>query len=463
MISSATVTRVRNTALVLCALVACASDARPESGERGSPAQDSGSAGEGNGSPGSEADGSDASDGAADDEAHGPMPALHVSGTRIVDAQGKEVILRGLGVGELYNIEAYFLQIEGDDLGGMGATKFERGLRAAIGDEATQAFFERWKANVVSGNDVDRWKSWGVNSLRVPLNYHQLTSAPGVYLEQGFAALDGLIALCKARGIYVILDLHAAPGAQNTELMSDSLDGVAHLWKEPAKYRQWTIDLWRTLAARYAGEPAVAGYDLLDEPFDDAESGSFAGDGASKILRPFYLDVTHAIREVDPEHILFVEGGDDWAKGFSGLEPAWDAQMVWTFHKYWDDNDEDSIAPFLALRERTQRPLWNGETGEDETRGWSKAMIALLESHGIGWNEWTYKKLAPSDTNPYSIPAPRGWDDMADYLAAHARGLPDAPPADARAIMEELADNAALERCTCNERWLHDVFGKSCD
>ena len=169
-----------------------------------------------------------------------------------------------------------------------------------------------------------------------------LFAHPGAYLEQGFAALDGLIALCKARGIYVILDLHAAPGAQNTELMSDSLDGVAHLWKEPAKYRQWTIDLWRTLAARYAGEPAVAGYDLLDEPFDDAESGSFAGDGASKILRPFYLDVTHAIREVDPEHILFVEGGDDWAKGFSGLEPAWDAQMVWTFHKYWDDNDEDS-------------------------------------------------------------------------------------------------------------------------
>jgi endoglucanase len=412
--------------------------------------------------PSGSSDGGGAGDGDASKPAAADIPWLSVSGTKIV-AGKDEVLLRGLGVGELFNIENYFLEVDGDDLGGMGASKFAAGVSKAIGADAARAFFDSWEHNLVGEADISQWKAWGVNSVRLPLNHHQLSSKAGSYDEDGFKRVDRFVTLCKAAGIYVILDLHAAPGAQNTELMSDSPDGVAHLWKEPEKYRQWTIDLWQTIAKRYANEPAVGGYDLLDEPFDDAASGSFAKDGAKTILRPFYLDVTKAIRSVDARHILFVEGGDDWAKGFSGLEPAWDEQLVWTFHKYWDDNDVASIQTFLDLRTRTKRPLWNGETGEDEQDGWSRAMIALLEQNDIGWNEWTYKKLSPNATNPYSITAPAGWADMADFLASFAAGKNASAPNNAAAIMSELADNARTEKCTCNPTWVQDLFAKSCD
>ena len=115
--------------------------------------------------------------------------------------------------------------------------------------------------------------------MRVPLNYHALSTAPGVYVEAGFERVDDFVAWCKASGIYVILDLHAAPGAQNCEEMGDTPDGVAHLWKEPASYRQWTIDLWQTIARRYAGETAIGGYDVFDEPYDGVVYASIAALG----------------------------------------------------------------------------------------------------------------------------------------------------------------------------------------
>jgi hypothetical protein len=243
--------------------------------------------------------------------------------------------------------------------------------------------------------------------------------------------------------------------------MGDSPDGVAHLWKEPATYRQWTIDLWKTIAARYAAEPAVGGYDIFDEPYDTEASGDFAGGIAT--LRAMYVDLTTAIRTVDHDHILFFEGthwstidasagGDD---GFAGLAPAWDPQMAWAFHKYWDANSEAAIQGYLALRTQTDRPVWNGETGEDQQAGWTGAMIGLLEAHQIGWNLWTYKKVA-NDADFYSIAPPARWNLMKTYLEGGA--MPS--QADANAIMMELAANAATDQCTLQTGWLAQAFGK---
>jgi endoglucanase len=392
----------------------------------------------------------------------GAWTGLRVAGTGFVDGAGHEVILRGLGVGEWLNIESYMLDVElASDSPGLGETRLRNALVAAMGQAGADQFFARWEANVVTADDVALWASWGVNSVRVPLNYHALTSAPGVYLEAGFQRIDQIVAWCKAHGIYVILDLHAAPGAQNCEEMGDTPDGVAHLWKEPAKYRQWTIDLWQTIAKRYAGEPAVGGYDIFDEPYDTESSGDFSGGPAA--LRAMYVDITAAIRAVDADHVLFFEG-TNWASidstagganGFDGLAPAWDPQMAWAFHKYWDANTAKSFAGYLALRDATQRPIWNGETGEDNSAGWSGAMIALCEANHVGWNMWTYKKVG-NDTNFYAIPAPPKWSAMQAYLKGGAKPS----SADANTIMMALADNAATSRCTLQKAWLKEIFDK---
>lgn len=387
---------------------------------------------------------------------------LRVSGARFVDASGKEFLPRGIGVGEWLNIESYMLGVNlSSDSPGMGETKLRAALEKAMGKTGADAFFATWEANVVTADDVATWASWGVNSVRLPINHHAISSAPGVYIEGGFKVIDAFVAWCKAKGIYVILDLHAAPGAQNCEEMGDTPDGVAHLWKDPATYRKWTIDLWQTIAARYAKEPAVFGYDIFDEPYDVESSGAFSG-GIST-LRSMYVDVTTAIRAVDPHHVLFFEG-TNWssidskpggANGFEGLAPAWDPQMAWAFHKYWDDNTKAAIQGYLDLRTSTGRPVWNGETGEDQKSGWSGAMIALLEANGIGWNEWTYKKVENA-ADFYSIHAPTHWSKMVTYLKGGA--MPSS--SDANAIMMELANNTATAKCSLQSSWLKEVFGK---
>jgi endoglucanase len=388
---------------------------------------------------------------------------LRVSGTGFVDAQGREFIPRGLGIGEWRNIESYMLDVDTPDVSGVGPTQLRTLLVDAMGEANTDEFFATWEANIVTADDVAKWASWGVNSIRLPINYRSISTAEGAYIEAGFQQIDQFVALCKAQNIYVILDLHAAPGSQNCEQMSDSLDGVARLWSEPASNRPWTIDIWQTIAKRYANEPAVGGYDIFDEPYDTENDGSFS-DGIG-VLRELYVDITTAIRAVDSHHVLFFEGSN-WSSeaiGFEGLEPAWDPQMAWSFHKYWDKNDAASIKPYLDLRTSSNRPVWNGETGEN-TDDWAKAMISLLESHKIGWNMWTYKKvncgggcLASGATEPYTIVAPPNYGKMQQYL----EGTGAKPsPADATKIMMALADNAATKKCTYEPGYVKAVFNK---
>ncbi len=386
---------------------------------------------------------------------------IRVSGTQFVDGDGVEFVPRGIGIGEWHNLESYMIQVDSPDVGGLGQQKLTDGLVAALGQSGADRFFAAWDANVITESDIALWESWGVNSIRLPMNYHALSSAPGVYTESGFSAMDDFIALCRAHHIYVILDLHAAPGSQNCEQMSDSPDGVARLWSEPDTYSPWAIDLWQTVAARYANEPAVAGYDILDEPYDTEASGDFAA--GPTVLRDFYVDVTAAIRSVDPNHVLFFEGtnwssSDGTTDGFAALEPAWDPQMAWSFHKYWDANTTRAIQPYLDLRARTIRPVWNGETGEDDADGWSGDMVTLLGANDIGWNEWTYKKV-DNTANFYSIARPDGWDAMATYLATYADTGVGTPPADAQTVMMTLAANAATSQCSLNAPWLSETFG----
>ena len=163
----------------------------------------------------------------------------------------------------------------GDDSPGMGMQLLRKALTKAKADD----FFATWEANVVTADDVAEWASWGtknkMNTARLAINYHDVSSADGVYIDAGFQWIDQFVAWCKAHKIYVILDMHSAPGSQNCEEMGDTTDGVAHLWSEPAKYRQWTINLWQHIAQRYANEPYVMGFDLFDEPYSNEKERRF--------------------------------------------------------------------------------------------------------------------------------------------------------------------------------------------
>src|SRR3546814_9955925 len=114
----------------------------------------------------------------------------------------------------------------------------------------------------------------GFNSVRLPIHFDQLTlpadreAAPGedTWLEEGFRRIDRLLAWSKANRIYLILDLHAAPGGQGNDLAISDRDPAKHSLWESAENQRKTVALWEKLEPRYRAETGTGGYELINEP-----------------------------------------------------------------------------------------------------------------------------------------------------------------------------------------------------
>ena len=327
----------------------------------------------------------------------------------IVDENGNVVILRGMGLGGWMVQEGYMLQTA--EFAGP-QHKIKAKIQEVIGDEATEDFYEAWLSNHVRKIDIDSLKSWGFNSVRLPMHYNLYTlpiedepiNGENTWLEKGFTMTDSLISWCKQNDMWVILDLHAAPGGQgNDAAISDYDDSKPSLWESSANQAK-TVALWEQIAERYKDETTVAGYDLLNEVNWDLPGGS--------LLRSLYGQITDVIRSVDNDHIIFIEG--NWfANDFTGLTPPWDNNMVYSPHKYWSTNDQASIQWVLDLRDQYNIPLYLGESGEN-SNVWFNDAIRLLESEGIGWAWWPMKKIE-NISGPLSVSKNFGYEALLNY------------------------------------------------
>jgi hypothetical protein len=261
-------------------------------------------------------------------------------------------------------------------------TAFHDSVVSLVGNDNAIRFFDLYRRNFVQRRDIDSLSSWGFNSIRLPMHYGLLSSSPGVYAGPGFGIIDSLLSWCESDRIYLILDMHCAPGGQNRENHSD-YRGFPSLWESPA-YQQWAAEIWKALASRYATKVWIGGYDLLNEPAWTFPSGNGP-------LRDLLMRITDSIRTVDKNHMIFAEG-NGYATDFSGLTPAWDDNMAWSFHRYGNQNDLSSIINYMNLRASSGRPLWMGESGENSNQWFSDA-ITMLEQYNISWSWWTLKKI----------------------------------------------------------------------
>jgi endoglucanase len=126
-------------------------------------------------------------------------------------------------------------------------------------------------------------------------------------------------------------------------------------------------------------------------------------------VRDLQMRITKAIREVDDKHLVIVEG-NCWGNNYAGVLPKWDGNMALSFHKYWNVNTPDSIAPILKLRDDNAMPVWLGESGEN-SNVWFADSIRLVEGEGIGWAFWPLKKIGfnqPLEITP-NAPAGPSW------------------------------------------------------
>ena len=379
---------------------------------------------------------------------------VHTNGQAIVEGNGDTLLLKGMGLGGWMVQEGYMLQTASF---ANPQHKIRQEIETLIGAADTDSFYNAWLHNHVQKVDIDSLKSWGFNSVRLPMHYNLYTlpiedePVPGqqTWLTKGFELTDSLISWCKQNQMYVILDLHAAPGGQGYDAgISDYDDTKPSLW-ESAANRDKAASLWKRLAERYVNEPWIAGYDLLNEPNWDLPGGT--------LLRQYYEQVTDSIRAVDTNHMLIIEG--NWfANDFTGLTPPWDNNMLYSPHKYWSTNDQASIQWVLDLRNTHNVPLYLGETGENSNT-WFTDAIKLFDEHNIGWAWWPMKKVE-AIAGPLSAIKQQGYQDLLDYW--NNGGTPPSS-AVAKASLMELAEGFKMENCFYQKDVIDAMFRQPYD
>jgi endoglucanase len=379
-----------------------------------------------------------ASRGFADDKS--TLTFLHTHGNDIVNEAGQPVLLRGVGLGNWMLPEGYMWHF-----GEFGdrPRHIEKIVSDLIGDEDAKKFWHEYRSNYISEKDIDRIADLGFNSVRPVLDARLFLSEGDnpQFLDEGFALLDNVIQWSKARNLYVIIDMHAAPGGQTGLNIDDSATNEPLLFMDK-KYEPRLTALWVKIAQRYKDEPAVAMYDLLNEPLPK-RTGADAKYGM--LLEPLYKRVTAAIREVDKKHAITIEGSN-FAGDWTVFSKPFDDNLVYQFHYYCRATPTElkSMQDWLDQQKRLgMPPVWVGECGErDATIYWGTT--DLLESHNMGWSFWPWKKMDTSNT-PYSIDMPKGWEMVRKYSETGSGEKPDS--ATAHAIFDEYLRNIRLENC----------------
>ena len=332
------------------------------------------------------------------------MTPLRVDGTRLV-SDGQTVVLRGLGLGGWMNMENFITGYAGSE------SQMRRALTRVLGPAAAAAYFDRLLEVFFTDEDAAYLGSLGVNSLRIPFNYRHFEDddRPGEIKEAGFTLLDAAIEACARHGIFTILDLHALPGGQNQHWHSDNPTQWAHFWSQ-RQFQDRVVALWERIADRYRGNAWVAGYNPVNEP----------ADAHGEALAPFYRRLEAAIRAVDPEHVLFLDG-NRYSTEFDQLgEPL--PNCVYTAHDYalpgfvdggpypgesrgeYVDRDrvEETFLARTAYMRETGTPIWVGEFGPvytgdpdvDEQRyRLLEDQLEIYDRHDASWALWTYKDI----------------------------------------------------------------------
>lgn len=338
-----------------------------------------------------------------------PKNFLSVKGVDIVKPNGDKFFIQGINLGNWLNPEGYMF------LFGSEAASYRQINEVfceLVGEDYTKEFWKEFKENYITQADINYIKSTGMNSIRIPFHYKLFTDEDYMGLDSkqdGFVQLNKVIEWCREAGLYIILDMHDAPGGQTGDNIDDSY-GFPWLFTSETSKEKF-CSLWKEIASYYAKDPIILGYDLVNEPIAHyfMEKDSYLNDE----LEPLYKRCIDSIRTVDRDHIVLL-GGAQWNGNFDVFKDAtFDDNMMYTCHRYWCDTLQTDIQDFVNFRDSVNLPMYMGETGEN-THQWIAGWTRLMERNNIGWHYWPYKKMVP-ESCMLTIPTPDNWDKIVEY------------------------------------------------
>ena len=376
---------------------------------------------------------------------------IRTCGHNFVDANGEKYNITGINLGNWVNPEGYMFKFKHTN----SASEINRAFCQMVGEEYTAYFWKEFQKNYVTRKDIEFIASTGVNSIRLPFHYKLFTDK---YLmgsqdsERGYELVDSLITWCKDNELRIILDMHCAPGGQTGDNIDDSY-GYPWLFESETHQTEF-IKVWCEIAERYKNETTIIGYDLINEPI----ASHFPNlKELNKHLEPLLIKTSKSIRAIDKNHIIFL-GGAQWNSNFD-IFTDWefDNNIAYTFHNYWTETTQNVLDKYVNFREKTNCPLYLGESGEN-TDEWVREFRLLLDKNNFGWHFWPYKKL-DHHASYVHIPSPEDWDIVVDFVegdrSSYAAIRENRPNQEhAKSILENFLKLSKFENCVTNQGYI---------
>ncbi len=369
-------------------------------------------------------------------------PMLHREGKNIVDGDGNIIKFKGINAGGWLLWEGW---IWGE--GFTSETHITEKLEELAGKESTEKFRQEIYENFITEDDIKAMSEMGLNVIRVPFNHTILEDddRPYEYKENGWVILDNLLIWAKKYNIYIILDLHSAPGGQSDLFVADPEKEL--LWASKDKQDR-TVAIWKAIAERYKDRRIIAGYDLLNEPK--------AKDGQDLIN--LYKRIIKEIRKVDKNHIIII-GANTVMNDFSMFTEPPDNNSIYEFHMYswFGDFRKKQLDYYKKISEKQNMPVFCGEFGENSYK-MILSTVELFDEYNItGWTMWTWKKIPNKYPYLIGIEPSDKWMKVINWVAWAT--WPSPKPSEAETVegMKEFIESIKFKNNLKNEKMIKAI------
>jgi aryl-phospho-beta-D-glucosidase BglC (GH1 family) len=335
-----------------------------------------------------------------------PPGFVHTRGTQFIDGYGEPIRFTGVCVGGWLNMENFITGYAANE------TLMRDRVTNVLGTERAGRFFDRLLTAFYGEADAQFLGENGITLIRIPVNYRHFESddRPFEILPTAFDHLDRAIEASGRHGVYSIIDLHALPGSQNHHWHSDNSTHEPHLWQHP-HFQDRVENIWKAIAEHYKTNTWVAGYNLMNEPADESRA----------VVGPLYKRLFEAVRAIDGDHTIFLDGNTYSTEFDMFDDEPWD-NTVYTLHDYvsaglgrggdypgytdgtWNDKDT-ALKKFLQRSEYARRtgtpimvgefaPIYNNDERVDAMRRQILTdQLEIYRDNNVSWTSWMYKDL----------------------------------------------------------------------
>src|SRR5574344_1877255 len=347
---------------------------------------------------------------------------LRVSEQNIVKEDGSKHLILGTNLGNWLNPEGYMFGFQKTN----APWKINQMLCELIGPDDAAKFWKEFKENYITEKDIEFIASTGSNTIRLPFQYK----------------------------LYLILDMHDAPGGQTGDNIDDSY-GYPWLFESETSQKKF-CDIWEKIAEHYKNEPVILGYELINEPIAPYFSNM---DEINAKLEPLQKRAVQAIRRKDKRHIILL-GGAQWNGNFKPFSDwNYDNNIMYTCHRYGGEATKAAIQQIIDFRDKVNLPMYMGEIGHN-TDQWQADFCKVMRDNNIGYTFWPYKKV--DNSSFIAIKRPEGLQSIIAYSEKARitfKDIRDARPDQGvtKELLKKFIENSRFENCLVQDSYIKSL------